>query len=477
MAAFARTDLDVLGLARRDNQAAVQLFAIRDGKAIARDVFLLETPGTTDAEASSPASSSSTTPGHERAPRDRDPGRAARCPELEVFLADAGASRRARPRPVRASLRDRSLDPGRGHGLGARRGRSAACAQVPRRGERRTDGPRRPQRGGDARARAGPLAGRPGQDPRRARGAGGGALALPAPPARIECYDISTIQGTNTVGEHGRLRGRPAADGRVPALPRSGRSRARTTSPATRRCCAGASGARSGEEGSAEELRWAPARPGGHRRRPGQVNAAGRARRAGSPRHAGRRPGQGARGAVPAGPAGPDRPAADVAGPLPAAAAPRRGPPLRHHLPPQAPRQASVRSALDDLPGVGPRRASGAASRLRLDQAIREAPVEQIASVPGIGPAMAARIKAGLGGVESYGRMARGASPPTSEGVPTRRPVASPDPRRDLAPVSSAVDAQDLRHPHRRHRRACPHRRLLAAASHCPALIPTVAAA
>ena len=51
MAAFARTDLDLLGLARRDNQAAVQLFVIRGGKALGRDVYLLDTPrGATDAE-------------------------------------------------------------------------------------------------------------------------------------------------------------------------------------------------------------------------------------------------------------------------------------------------------------------------------------------------------------------------------------------------------------------------------------------
>src|SRR4051794_11825580 len=51
MAAFARTDLDLLGIARRDNRAAVQLFVIRNGKAIGRDVFLLEGPREiTDAE-------------------------------------------------------------------------------------------------------------------------------------------------------------------------------------------------------------------------------------------------------------------------------------------------------------------------------------------------------------------------------------------------------------------------------------------
>src|SRR6187549_2168686 len=42
MAAFARTELDMLGLARQDNQAAIQLFVIRDGKMIGRDVFLLD---------------------------------------------------------------------------------------------------------------------------------------------------------------------------------------------------------------------------------------------------------------------------------------------------------------------------------------------------------------------------------------------------------------------------------------------------
>src|SRR5262245_2359195 len=51
MQAFARTDLDLLGLARRDTRAAVQLFVIRNGKAIGRDVYLLEAPReTTDAE-------------------------------------------------------------------------------------------------------------------------------------------------------------------------------------------------------------------------------------------------------------------------------------------------------------------------------------------------------------------------------------------------------------------------------------------
>ena len=42
MAAFARTELDLVGMARQDNQAAVTLFIIRDGKMIGRDVYLLD---------------------------------------------------------------------------------------------------------------------------------------------------------------------------------------------------------------------------------------------------------------------------------------------------------------------------------------------------------------------------------------------------------------------------------------------------
>jgi excinuclease ABC subunit C len=86
------------------------------------------------------------------------------------------------------------------------------------------------------------------------------ALGLPAPPLRIECYDISTIQGTNTVGsmvvfEEGR--------------PRSGeyrRFRVRTSAVAPGRPDDYASHrevlrrrfhrALEAEEGAAEELRW-----------------------------------------------------------------------------------------------------------------------------------------------------------------------------------------------------------------------------
>src|SRR5437762_9264121 len=42
MAAFARTELDLVGMARQDNQAAVQIFNVRGGKMVGRDVFMLE---------------------------------------------------------------------------------------------------------------------------------------------------------------------------------------------------------------------------------------------------------------------------------------------------------------------------------------------------------------------------------------------------------------------------------------------------
>jgi excinuclease ABC subunit C len=41
MAGFAKRRLDVLGYARSGKEAAVQLFAIRDGKTLNRDIFLL----------------------------------------------------------------------------------------------------------------------------------------------------------------------------------------------------------------------------------------------------------------------------------------------------------------------------------------------------------------------------------------------------------------------------------------------------
>jgi excinuclease ABC subunit C len=58
--------------------------------------------------------------------------------------------------------------------------------------------------------------------------------------------------------------------------------------------------------------------------------------------------------------------------------------------------KASVRSAFDDLAGVGPKRRQALLRVFGSIKRVREAPVEQIAAVPGISRALAERIKATL---------------------------------------------------------------------------------
>jgi excinuclease ABC subunit C len=58
--------------------------------------------------------------------------------------------------------------------------------------------------------------------------------------------------------------------------------------------------------------------------------------------------------------------------------------------------KVAVRSAFDDLEGVGPKRRQALLRVFGSIKRVREAPVEQIAAVPGIGPALAQRIKATL---------------------------------------------------------------------------------
>ena len=57
----------------------------------------------------------------------------------------------------------------------------------------------------------------------------------------------------------------------------------------------------------------------------------------------------------------------------------------------------AVRSALDELPGVGPVRKRALLRAFGSVRRIREASVDEVAAVPGIGPALAERILAGLG--------------------------------------------------------------------------------
>ena len=67
---------------------------------------------------------------------------------------------------------------------------------------------------------------------------------------------------------------------------------------------------------------------------------------------------------------------------------------ITYHRALRAKRQ--VRSAFDELPGVGPKRRRALLRVFGSAKRVREAPVEQIAAVPGIGAALAGRIKAGL---------------------------------------------------------------------------------
>ena len=55
-----------------------------------------------------------------------------------------------------------------------------------------------------------------------------------------------------------------------------------------------------------------------------------------------------------------------------------------------------TRSAFDDLPGVGPKRRRALLRVFGSAKRVREAPVEQIAAVPGIGASLASRIKEAL---------------------------------------------------------------------------------
>ncbi len=210
--------------------------------------------------------------------------------------------------------------------------------------------------------------------------------ACPTRPSRIECYDISNFQGAQIGRQHGRLRGRQAADRRVPPLPDQARSRAPNDFASHQEVLRRRfQRARPGEEGSAEEMRWRMPDlvviDGGK----GQVSAAKEvARRARLPRPAAGRAGQGARGAVPARTA------------TTRSCCPRR---RRRSIScsgcatrPTASRSRTTATCGPRRPSARPSttcRASGPKRRRALlrvfgsAKRVREAPVEQIAAVPG----------------------------------------------------------------------------------------------
>jgi excinuclease ABC subunit C len=366
MAAFRRTELDLAALARRDDQAAVQLFVVRNGKMLGRDVFFLDA--------------------HHDVPDDE---------VLGQFLLQYYARATSVPREVlvpRSVTETAELEAF----LATRRG-SGVHLRTPQRGEKRELMDLATRNAQEALARA---AARWLADEGRTLGALeelAGALGLAVPPARIECYDISTFQGAQSVGsmvvfEDGRPRTGEYRRFQIRTVqgPNDFASHQEVLRRRFRR-------AKTGEEGIEEERRWAMPDlviiDGGR----GQVSAA---------KEVLDELGLG------------EMPLVGLAKEREELVLPDRAEPvllattsqalyLVQRLRDEAHRFAityhrnlrnkrAVRSAFDDLPGVGPKRRRELLKVFGSAKRVREAPVEQIAAVPGIGPALAERIKAHL---------------------------------------------------------------------------------
>ncbi len=414
MAAFARTDLDLLGLARRDNQAAVQLFVIRGGKALGRDVFLLDTPrGATDAEVVSGFLLQYYARATSVPPEVAIPLVMPDAPDLERFLADRRAANSVDSalvgeangtEPERSMNRTENLSVPRPHAVRVTRRRAASPGVVrpvrlvtPQRGERRQLMKLATRNAEEmlAREQARWLA-----DQGKTLGALeelADALGLSGLPARIECYDVSNFQGSETVasmvvfedgkprtGEYRRFRVRTVEGPNDVASHREVlRRRFR--------------GAREGDEGSAEERRWAM---------PDLVLIDGGKPQVGAAKEVLDELGLH------------DMPLAGLAKEREELVLPGRADPVLLPTTSQAlylvqrirdeahrfaityhrdlRRKASVRSKFDDMPGIGPRRRGALLRVFGSMKRVKEAPLEQIAAVPGIGKSLAAKIKAGL---------------------------------------------------------------------------------
>jgi excinuclease ABC subunit C len=368
MAAHASTEEDVLGLARQDHQAAVQLFAVRGGKMVGRDVFLLDAPRELE---DATVLEGFVLQYYERAtsvpPTVLLPALPEDSSELEAFLT-------------------------------ARRG-AAVHLRVPQRGEKRAllELATRNATETLAREHARWLA-----DQGKTLAALeelSEALGLAGPPLRIECYDISNFQGAQSVGsmvvfEDGRPRTGEYRRFRIKTV--QGANDYASHQEVLRRRF---KRAKSGEEGSEEELRWLlpdlVVIDGGK----GQLSAA---------KEVLDELGYG------------DLAVVGLAKEREEIFLPGREEPillsttspalyLMQRLRDEAHRfaityhrslraKAATHSAFDDLPGVGPKRRASLLRVFGSAKRVREAPLEQIAAVPGIGSALAAKIKTGLEG-------------------------------------------------------------------------------
>ena len=368
MAAHTTTEEDVLGLARQDSQAAVQLFAVRGGKMVGRDVFLLD------------------------APRETDDATV-----LSGFVQQYYSRATSTPPVVLVpALPDDAAD--LEEMLTACRG-AAVRLHVPRRGAKREllELATRNATETLAREHARWLA-----DQGKTLAALeelAEALDLPAAPVRIECYDISNFQGAQSVGsmvvfEDGKPRTGEYRRFRIKEV--KGANDYASHQEVLRRRFRRA---KAGEEGVEEELRWQlpdlVVIDGGK----GQLSAAKEVLDE-----------LGYHDLAVVGLAKereeiflPDREAPVL---LPTTSSALY---LMQRLRDEAHRfaityhrslraRAATHSAFDDLPGVGPKRRAALLRVFGSAKRVREAPVEQVAAVPGIGVALAAKIKAGLEG-------------------------------------------------------------------------------
>jgi excinuclease ABC subunit C len=363
MAGFAKRRLDVLGYARSGNEAAVQLFAIRDGKTMSRDIFLLENVADgSDEEALTSF--------------------------VKQYYARAGS---IPPRvlvpfglPETTELADF---------LSSRAGRIVAIT-VPQRGEGRKLMALAARNASEILAREQVRWLADEGKTERALVELADALGLPAPPSRIECYDISTIQGSDTVGsmvvfEDGQPRSGEYRRFRIKDV--RGQDDFASHQEVLRRRFHRALDA---EEGGAEQLRWRLPDlviiDGGK----GQVSAA-REVLDGLGLH--------------------DLPLAGLAKEREELFLPGRSEPivlpatsgalyLLQRLRDEAHRFAityhrqlrakrATKSALDDLAGVGPARKRALLRVFGSSRGLRQATLEEIAAVPGIGPGLASRIR------------------------------------------------------------------------------------
>ncbi len=368
MAAFARADEDVLGFARSGSEAAVQLFAIREGKTISRDVFVLENLGDgPDEEGISAFVKQYYAAAGSVPPRVLIPRALPDASELALFLTE--------------------------------RRRRRATLVVPQRGEGRALMDLAARNAGEtlAREQARWLA-----DEGKTLAALeelADALGLPTAPMRIECYDISNIQGSNTVGsmvvfEEGRPRSGDYRRFRVRTV--EGPNDFASHQEVLRRRFGRSLSA---EEGSAEELRWRlpdlVVIDGGK----GQVSAA--------------RAVMDDLGLF-------DLPLVGLAKEREELFLPGRSDPivlpatsqalyLVQRLRDEAHRfaityhrklraQAQTKSVFDDMPGVGPARKRALLRVFGSARQLRNAGVDEIAAVPGIGRALAERIRTYLEG-------------------------------------------------------------------------------